>query len=126
VADLDVGDLRKIESWAGPLSSEDVVVAIRRMTDLGNATVVAYEFLKIRYAGMLNSPDELRIEGDARVRWVEAKKQLAVQVGRCLDAIRLSGETLNPAAGAVVDADLLALGGRRISTKLYVSPNPRP
>ena len=69
MAQLTTDDRRAIERWTGPIKAEDMATLGDRLATLGSPLVVAYEILSIRYAEMLMSPDELRIEGDARVRW---------------------------------------------------------
>ena len=122
---LELGDRRAIERWVGPLEQTDLVDIEKRLVTLGHPLVVAYEILSIRYAALLSSPDELRIEGDARVRWVEAKKQLAVQLATLLAAIRTL-ENLNSAAEELLAPSLLSAGGSVISARRDVVYNGRP
>lgn len=126
MAELSNEDRRAIEIWTGPLSEDEVVTAIERLAVLDNATVTAYEFLRVKHAALLAQPDELRIEGDARVRWVEAKKQIEAQLGNCLETVRAQGASLNAAASALVSPMLDQAGGRSIRAFKYTAPNPRP
>lgn len=122
---MELDHRRAIERWVGPLEQTDLVDVEKRLTTLGHPLVVAYEILSIRYAALLSSPDELRIEGDARVRWVEAKKQLAAQLATLLAAIRTL-ENLNSAAEELLAPALLSAGGSVISARRYVVYNGRP
>lgn len=125
MAQLTADDQATIERWTGTLPGADLAKAAARRSTLGNPLVVAYEILSIRYADMLASPDELRIEGDARVRWVEAKKQLQARIDRLLAALR-TVDDLNSAATAVLAPDLASAGGSVITARPYTAHNPRP
>ena len=122
---LELGDRRTIERWVGPLEQTDLVDVEKRLVTLGNPLVVAYEILQTRYSALLTSPDELRIEGDARVRWVEAKKQLARHIETLLLALR-PVDDLNSAAVALLEPDLLSAGGSVITARRYTVYNYRP
>lgn len=124
MAQLTTDNRRAIERWAGPIQAEDMATLGDRMETLGDPLVVAYEILSIRYAEMLMSPDELRIEGDARVRWVESKKQLKAQMGSLLAALRTMD--LNTAAEALLAPELASAGGSIITARTYTAHNPRP
>lgn len=126
MTELSADNRRAIEFWTGPLSDDDVALAIERIITLGHPTVVAYEFLRVRLGAMMGNPDELRIEGDARVRWVETKKQLNQHAQDCLVSIGQLDVKLNTAAEALVAPGLASMGGRRISAVRYYAPNPRP
>lgn len=116
---------RTIERWVGPLDNTDLIDVEKRLVVLGEPLVVAYEILSIRYAALLASPDELRIEGDARVRWVEAKKQLSDQKDSLLAALRTIDD-LNSSAQAVLAPDLASAGGSVITARRYTVYNGRP
>lgn len=125
MAQLSADDRRTIQRWTGTLPAAELVDVGNRVETLGNPLVVAYEILSTRLADMLASPDELRIEGDARVRWVEAKKQLQAQIDRLLAALRTIDD-LNSAATAVLASDLASAGGSVITARPYTAFNPRP
>lgn len=122
---LELNDRRAIERWVGPLEQTDLVDVEKRLATLGNPLVVAYEILSIRYSALLASPDELRIEGDARVRWVEAKKQLGQQLSNLLAALR-TVDDLNTAAQDLLAPDLMSAGGSVITARRYTVYNGRP
>lgn len=126
MAQLTVDQRKAIERWAGTLTDEQTEEAMGRLSVLGRPEVVAFEILSIRMADLLASPDELRIEGDARVRWVEAKKQLQNQINLCADAIGRLPVVLNLAARDVMGPYLASHGGTKISATRYWTLNQRP
>lgn len=128
---LTFDQTKEAERWLGTVESDESDDLEARITTFGGVVIVAsYELLVTRYAELLRSPDELRLEGDARARWVESKKKMEDQLARCLDQIRWlyanARISLNTAAKDLLGPELTKGRGSLITTGVYTSPNPRP
>ena len=119
------------ERWLGTVETDEEARLETRIVTLGDVVILgAYELLRTRLSEMLRSPDELRLEGDARARWVEAKKSAASQLSDCLNHIRwlvANGRiSLNQAAKDMLGPELDQGRGNVITFGSYNTLNPRP
>ena len=125
---LSTRERREIERWTGGLDEDAVTEVDLRLQALGHTGVVAYEILMVRYAEMITNPDELRLEGDARVRWVKAREDLQAQVYKLvqwwtgLDP----APVLNAEATDLMGTATAGTGRHRVTTSSYVMSNLRP
>lgn len=125
---LSSNEQREIEVWTGELLAAEAATADDRLRVLDHTLVVAYEILRVRLSGMIRNPDELRLEGDARVRWVEAKGWAQGQV-RALHDLIINIDpplSLNSDAKILMDGGSAATGQHRTKFVPVTWANPRP
>ncbi len=127
---LDADDLAIIESWTGSLDDELKVSAETRLASYEQPELVAYWLLRVRYGGMLHNPDEVRLEGDARIKWEKAKEDLLDQVRSLWNLIdgkvKCGDWVLGAEAAQLYEQGRGQQGGQRVTSSKYLVQNPRP